>query len=130
MKSFFILDKLGEIIIERHFLGNVSRSVAEQFYTELIKEQNNNGGVSNVSPIISTSKYYVVHVFRHSLYFLGVVDKEYQPLMIIEMLHRIVDILETYIEKVNEQNLKNNFVVVYQVSCFQIIIVMTIYIRI
>ncbi|KAG2383683.1 hypothetical protein C9374_004354 [Naegleria lovaniensis] len=113
MKSFFILDKLGEIIIERHFLGNVSRSVAEQFYTEIMKEQHK-GGVSNVSPIISTSKYYVVHVFRNSLYFLGVVDKEYQPLMIIEMLHRIVDTLEIYIEKVNEQNLKNNFVVVYQ----------------
>ncbi|EFC48275.1 predicted protein [Naegleria gruberi] len=113
MKSFFILDKLGEIIIERHFLGNVSRSVAEEFYTEIMKEQHK-GGISNVSPIISTQKYYVAHVFRHSLYFVGVVDREFQPLMIIEMLHRIVDTLEIYIEKVNEQNIKNNFVVVYQ----------------
>ena len=117
MKSFFILDKLGEIIIERHFLGNVSRSIAEQFYTEIMKEQHK-GGISNVSPIISTSKYYVAHVFRHNLYFIGVVDREYQPLLIIEMLHRIVDTLEIYIEKVNEQNIKNNFVVVYQVSLF------------
>jgi len=115
LKSLFILDKLGEIIIERHFLGTVSRSVAEQFYTEIMGAHSN-GGVSNIAPVLSVSKYYVIHVFRHQLYFVGVVDRESQPLLVIEILHRIIDTLEIYIEKVNEQNLKNHFVVVYQVS--------------
>ncbi|KAL9647279.1 hypothetical protein ABK040_012630 [Willaertia magna] len=118
MKSFFIIDKLGEIIIERHFLGKVSRSVAEQFYTEVMKENNqqetNNNSTSNISPILTTSKYYIIHIYRHSLYFVGIVDRESQPLLVIELLHRIVDILETYIDKVNEANIKNHFVTIYQ----------------
>lgn len=37
------------------------------------------------------------------------------PLFVIEFLHRIVDILEQYFNECNETNIKEHYVVVYEV---------------
>lgn len=37
------------------------------------------------------------------------------PLFVIEFLHRIVDILEQYFNECNESNIKEHYVVVYEV---------------
>jgi len=38
------------------------------------------------------------------------------PLFVIEFLHRIVDILEQYFNECNESNIKEHYVVVYEVN--------------
>jgi len=37
------------------------------------------------------------------------------PLFVIEFLHRVVDILEQYFTECNESNIKEHYVVVYEV---------------
>lgn len=37
------------------------------------------------------------------------------PLFVIEFLHRVVDILEQYFSECNESNIKEHYVVVYEV---------------
>lgn len=38
------------------------------------------------------------------------------PLFVTEFLHRVVDILEQYFSECNETNIKEHYVVVYEVS--------------
>ena len=38
------------------------------------------------------------------------------PLFVIEILHRAVDIFEEYFNECNESSLKENYVIVYEVS--------------
>jgi AP-3 complex subunit mu len=39
------------------------------------------------------------------------------PLLVFEMIHRIIDILVDYLGDVSEPSIRDNFVIVYQVSC-------------
>ena len=45
---------------------------------------------------------------------MAIVQKDIQPLLVIEFLHRIYDIFEEYFETVQESTIKENFATIYQ----------------
>lgn len=65
-------------------------------------------------PIVSTSKYYLVSVYRSDTFLLATTTGETQPLIIIEFLHRVFEIFEEYFGSVDEVTIKDNFSTVYQ----------------
>jgi AP-3 complex subunit mu len=65
-------------------------------------------------PIIATSKYYLVSIYRDDIFLLASTTRETAPLMIIEFLHRVFEILEEYFGSVEEDTIKDNFSTVYQ----------------
>lgn len=48
-------------------------------------------------------------------YMCGLACHQVSPLVVVELLHRIVDVFETYFTKVTEQTMQANFATVYQV---------------
>jgi len=110
IQSIFILNNLGDIIIEKHYRGLINRAVCDYFWEEVTKAPNPN----EVLPVIQTPKYYLIHIQRNSLFFLSVVSVETSPLLVIEFLHRVGDVFTDYFEKLNEINIRENFVTVYQ----------------
>ena len=111
LNSLFIMTHTGEILIERHYRGLVSRSVAETFFTQHVQSNN----PRDVLPVISTAKHYIVHVFKHDLFFVGIVQLETPPMLVTELLHKLIEILEEYTQKVSEESIKQHFVTIYQV---------------
>eukprot|EP01119_Soliformovum_irregulare_P005473 TRINITY_DN17229_c0_g1_i1.p1 TRINITY_DN17229_c0_g1~~TRINITY_DN17229_c0_g1_i1.p1 ORF type:complete len:414 (-),score=113.88 TRINITY_DN17229_c0_g1_i1:67-1308(-) len=107
--SLFILNPLGDVLIEKHYRGHIQRTICETFWDELGR-----GTPENISPVFNTPKYVLVHISRDSLFYLAVLDGEAPPLMVVELLHRIADTFEHYFERVNESILRENFVSVYQ----------------
>jgi AP-3 complex subunit mu len=65
-------------------------------------------------PIVSTSKYYLISIYRNDIFLLATTTRETAPLLIIEFLHRVYDILEEYFESVEEDTIRDNFSMVYQ----------------
>jgi AP-3 complex subunit mu len=68
-----------------------------------------------VPPIISTSKYYLINVYRSGNFLLAVTTGEMSPLIAIEFLHRVFAIFEDYFGDLEESTIKENFAMVYQV---------------
>ncbi|KAL0480408.1 AP-3 complex subunit mu-1 [Acrasis kona] len=60
------------------------------------------------------SNHYIIHVLRSDVFFVGVVQSETPPLMVVELLNRLVEILTSYIGQVDDNSIKQNFVVLYQ----------------
>lgn len=60
------------MIIEKHWRGLTSRNVCDFFMEEVNKYRER----EDVPPIITTSKYYLVSVFRDDLFVLAVVTNE------------------------------------------------------
>lgn len=58
--------------------------------------------------------YYVVITINLYLYISVVVP----PLFVIEFLHRVMDIFEDYFTECNESTIKENYVIVYEVSVY------------
>jgi AP-3 complex subunit mu len=108
--SLFIINNQGEIIIEKHWRGRVSRSVGEYFYEQVRKA----GKPEETPPVIATSKHYITHVLRSGIFFVGVVQTETPPMMVIELLNRIVDVFASYVGKIDDHSIKQNFVTIYQ----------------
>lgn len=65
-------------------------------------------------PIIATSQYYLVSIYRDDTFLVATTTRETAPLMVIEFLHRVFEILEEYFGSVEEDTIKDNFSTVYQ----------------
>jgi len=109
--SLFVLDSFGSVIIEKHYLGLINRSVVEQFWDEA---QKSSPHMEEVKPVIATQKNYLIHVQKNELFFLGITSLDVVPLLVIEFLNRVVQTFNDYFDSVNELSLKDNFIVAYQ----------------
>lgn len=65
-------------------------------------------------PIVATSKYYLVSIYRSDIFLMAAITRETQPLMVVEFLHRVFEIFEEYFGSVEETSIKENFSTVYQ----------------
>jgi len=112
LSSIFILDSSGQIIIEKHNRGLISRTVADQFW-EIVQKQA--PYYNEVPPINQTTKYHLVHIRRSDLFFLGVMPRESSPLMAISFLERTATIFKEYFGgELNESRLKDHFITAYE----------------
>ncbi|ORY01164.1 AP-3 complex subunit MU-1 [Basidiobolus meristosporus CBS 931.73] len=109
ISSLFVLNSTGKIIIEKHWRGVGSRSVVDYFLnvTKGMPQE-------EVLPLIDTPQGNYVQIYRDSLTFLTTVSAEVEPLLVLEFLHRVVDLLVEYFSEVSESIIKDNFVTVYQ----------------
>lgn len=108
--SLFILNENGDVIIEKHYRGLVNRSICDYFWDLVSKAPN----PAEVTPVIITPKFYLVHVQRNGIYYLATIQNEVPPLLVIDFLQRLYDVLVEYFTNVTESSLKENFSTVYQ----------------
>ncbi|RIB24740.1 AP-3 complex subunit MU-1 [Gigaspora rosea] len=108
--SLFVLNATGKIIIEKHWRGLINRQVVDYFNDQFSKQSS----PEDLLPIIPTPKYQLVHVYRSGLTFLSPVSNEVDALLVLEFLHRIVDILAEYFGELAELSIRDNFDIVYQ----------------
>merc|ERR1712196_676867 len=108
--SFFLLSGTGEVLVEKHWRQINPRSMCDTFW----KERGKVGNPEDVDPVLCTAKHYLVNVHRFGMWFLAVIRTELPPLMSIEFLHRIADVLKDYLGEVREDVVKENFLLLYQ----------------
>jgi len=108
--SLFILNESGDVIIEKHYRGLVNRSICDYFWDQVRKAPN----LAEVPPVIISPKFYLIHIQRNGLYFLGTVQNEVPVLLVIDFLQRLYDVMVDYFTYVTESSLKDNFSTVYQ----------------
>ncbi|OQR90020.1 P-3 complex subunit mu [Achlya hypogyna] len=110
IQSLFILTSTGEIIIEKHWRGTTNRHVCDFFVEEVNKYKFR----EEVPPILNTTKHYFINVYREGLFVLAVISHEIMPLIVIELLHRVVAVFRDYFGTFDENAIKDNFSTVYQ----------------
>lgn len=102
---------MGEVLIEKHWHGTIKRTIAELFWEHVMKAR----AKTEVLPVISTARLYLIHVYRGGLFFLSTVGKDVPPLLVLEMQHKIVDTLLDYFNKsIGESKIRENFSLIYQ----------------
>jgi len=111
IQSIFILDKDGNVIVEKNFRGIVSRTIVDQFWDEVLKLS---PFLSEVLPVIPTQRYYLIHVQKNGIFFLAIVARDVAPLLVLEFLNRVACIFSDYFADLNDSVLKDNFITAYQ----------------
>ncbi|KMZ56679.1 AP-3 complex subunit mu-2 [Zostera marina] len=114
LQCIFLISDSGEVILEKQLKGQghrVDRSICSWFWDHYVSQ---GCDLSKLLPVIASPTHYLFHVFRGGIVFLGCTQVEMSPLMAIEFLCRVADILSDYLGGLNEDLMKDNFVIVYQ----------------
>eukprot|EP01121_Diplochlamys_sp_Union-15-3_P015279 TRINITY_DN5019_c0_g1_i2.p1 TRINITY_DN5019_c0_g1~~TRINITY_DN5019_c0_g1_i2.p1 ORF type:complete len:267 (-),score=37.15 TRINITY_DN5019_c0_g1_i2:426-1226(-) len=111
VQSVFILNFLGDVIIEKHYRGLINRAQLCEMFWDIVSKAEK---PTEVLPVVSVSKYYLIHIQTNGLFFLATSLKEVPPLLVVEFLHRLSDTFKGYFGSISEETLKENFVTVYQ----------------
>ncbi|CAN1219385.1 AP-3 complex subunit mu [Linum perenne] len=111
LQCIFLLSDSGEVMLEKQLTGNrVDRSICAWFWDQLLSE----GDSFKQQPVIASPTHYLFQVVREGITFLACTQVEMPPLMAIEFLGRVADVLSDYLEGLNEDVLKDNFIIVYE----------------
>ncbi|KAK2140150.1 hypothetical protein LSH36_1461g00046 [Paralvinella palmiformis] len=108
--SLFIINSSGDVFMEKHWKSVIHRSICDYFF----EAQSKASSPEDVPPIIMTPHHYLINIYRNQLYVVAVVTTEVPPLFVVEFLHRVMDTFEDYFGECSESNIKDNYVVVYE----------------
>lgn len=98
-------------MLEKQFTGHrVDRSICAWFWDHSISQPDS----FKSQPVIASPTHYLFQVVREGVTFLACTQVEMPPLMGIEFLCRVADVLSIYLGGLNEDLIKDNFVIVYE----------------
>ncbi|KAF5376564.1 hypothetical protein D9757_008270 [Collybiopsis confluens] len=99
ISAFFIFNQKGEVLISR-------------LYRTDFKQVVSNPDVR--SPIITLGSTSFFHVRVNNLYVVCVTKTNANAALVFEFTYRFINICKSYFGKIDEESIKNNFVVVYE----------------
>ncbi|CAM0137246.1 clathrin associated protein complex medium subunit [Umbelopsis sp. WA50703] len=108
ISAFFIYNQKGEVLISRLYRHDLKRSVADIFRIQVIS----NTDVR--SPIITLGSTSFFHVRHENLYIVAVTKWNANAALVFEFCNRVINIGKAYFGKFDEEAVKNNFVVIYE----------------
>ncbi|PKA54692.1 hypothetical protein AXF42_Ash000527 [Apostasia shenzhenica] len=112
LQCIFLLSDSGEVMLEKQMTGHrVDRSICGWFWDYVVSQ---GGDSSKILPVIASPTHYLFQIFREGITFLACTQVETPPLMGIEFLCRVADVLADYLGGLNEDLIKDNFVIVYE----------------
>ncbi|XP_015072013.1 AP-3 complex subunit mu isoform X2 [Solanum pennellii] len=111
LQCIFLLSDSGEVMLEKQLTGHwVDRAICSWFWDQSIAQ----GDSFKHLPVIASPTHYLFQVNREGVTFLACTQVEMPPLMAIEFLCRVADVLSEYLGGLNEDLIKDNFVIVYE----------------
>ncbi|OBZ65785.1 AP-2 complex subunit mu [Grifola frondosa] len=108
ISAFFIFNQKGEVLISRLYRTDLKRSIADVFRIQVVS----NSDVR--SPIITLGSTSFFHVRVNNLYIVAVTKCNANAALVFEFCYRFISIAKSYFGKVDEEAVKNNFVLIYE----------------
>ncbi|CAG8559249.1 14129_t:CDS:10, partial [Racocetra persica] len=98
----------GEVLISRLYRQDLKRSVADIFRIQVISNTDIR------SPIVTLGSTSFFHVRHENLFIVAVTKCNANAALVFEFCYRLVNIGKAYFGKLDEEAVKNNFVLVYE----------------
>uniref|UniRef100_A0A183CCL0 MHD domain-containing protein n=1 Tax=Globodera pallida TaxID=36090 RepID=A0A183CCL0_GLOPA len=99
ISSIFIVNSSHDVILEKHYKSVIHRSICDYFFD--VQKQSSNG--EDIPPVIAAPHHYL-YIVHHNT----------PPLMVIEVLNRIISIFTEYFDECSDSTIKENIVIVFE----------------
>ncbi|XP_065184237.1 uncharacterized protein LOC135814959 [Sycon ciliatum] len=109
ISQFFILSSRGDTIAFREYRGDVVKGTAEIFYRKIKSWPG-----SLPPPIFNVEGNHFIYIRRNGLYFVCTTKFNVAPTFVVELLTRISGLCKDYCGVLNEEAIRLNFVLVYE----------------
>ncbi|KAL8133616.1 AP-4 complex subunit mu [Apium graveolens] len=112
ISQFFVLSQRGDNIVFRDYRGDVQKGSAEIFFRKVKfwKED----GEEEAPPVFNVDGVNYFHVKVVGLLFAATTRSNVSPSLVLELLQRIARVTKDYLGILNEDSLRKNFVLVYE----------------
>ncbi|GAV73640.1 Adap_comp_sub domain-containing protein/Clat_adaptor_s domain-containing protein [Cephalotus follicularis] len=112
ISQFFVLSQRGDNIVFRDYRGEVQKGSAEIFFRKVKfwKEDEQDGA----PPVFNVDGVNYFHVKVVGLLFVATTRVNVSPSLVLELLQRIARVIKDYLGVLNEESLRKNFVLVYE----------------
>lgn len=98
----------GTVLFEKHWSHTIRRPILDELWAMVECRH-------LVQTVLTVCGYALVLVMRGPVLLVGALSSEVPPLLVLELLHRVADLLELYLRRLTEKTLRINFLTVYQV---------------
>jgi AP-2 complex subunit mu-1 len=107
--AVFIYNHKGEVLISRIYRDDVGRNSVDAFRVNVIHARQ-----QVRSPVTNIARTAFFHIKRGNVWITAVSRQNINAAMVFEFLNRLSGVMQSYFGKLNEENVKNNFVLVYE----------------
>ncbi|XP_060170650.1 AP-1 complex subunit mu-2-like [Lycium barbarum] len=109
--ALFLLDMKGRCLISRDYRGDVTAQQVEKFFTKLLEKE---GDLESHGPVCHENGVNYMFIQHKNIYLLAASRQNSNAASLLFFLHRVVDVFKHYFEELEEESLRDNFVVVYE----------------
>ncbi|CAD8105829.1 unnamed protein product [Paramecium sonneborni] len=110
ISSIYILDQKGRVLITRQYRNELPANIHETFNKKLLEFDE----YTQKPVMIDKDGYTYIFIRHNNLIFMTVCSQNANCLMIFSFLFRLVQVLQEYFVNVEEESIRDNFVVVYE----------------
>lgn len=110
ISAIFLLDVKGRPLIYRDYRGDVGTRHAERFIQKVHELED----AGRLAPVIHDDGVSYVYVLHANVYLLAVTRGNANAAAAVSFLHHLVAVFKHYFEELEEESVRDNFVVVYE----------------
>lgn len=109
--AIFFLDLKGKPLLSRNYRGDIPMSAVEHFPLLLLEAEDES---SAVAPCFSHEGINYLYITHNNLYILALTKRNSNAIEILLFLHKIVSVLTEYFKDLQEESIRDNFVIIYE----------------
>nr|ANM86092.1 clathrin assembly protein complex 1 medium chain [Stygiella incarcerata] len=113
VSSIFFLDVRGRIILTRNYRADIPISCVEKF-RKIVVEEMFEDEETFPRPVFMAGGITYVYIQYKNIYVLAVTKQNANATAILSFLHRLVSVFREYLKEVEEESIRDNFVIVYE----------------
>lgn len=110
VSALFILDLKGKVLISRNYRGDVDMSAIDKFMTLMMDREDE----ESLSPIIIHGGVNYMYIKHNNLYIVTISKKNANVALVFTILHKIVEVFMEYFKEMEEESIRDNFVIIYE----------------
>ncbi|XP_015781160.1 AP-2 complex subunit mu [Tetranychus urticae] len=107
--GLFIYNHKGEVLISRMYRDDIGRNAVDAFRVNVIHARQ-----QVRSPVTNIARTSFFHIKRSNLWLAAVTKQNLNASMVFEFLLKMCEVMQSYFGKISEENVKNNFVLIYE----------------
>ena len=109
ISAIYFLDRKGRIIIFRNYRGEVDQDISEGFINEVLELDE-----ANMKPAFTIDDVHYIWIRHQNIYIVAVGKRNINVAMTFSFLYKLKDILIDYFNVLEEETVKDNFVLIYE----------------
>jgi AP-2 complex subunit mu-1 len=107
--GLFVYNHKGEVLISRVYRDDIGRNAVDAFRVNVIHARQ-----QVRSPVTNIARTSFFHIKRANIWIAAVTKQNVNAAMVFEFLLKIIEVMQSYFGKISEENIKNNFVLIYE----------------